>query len=326
MRSSTAAPSWGDDFGACRPRLRRGRRPARRDRGQVRGRAGDADTLPGHGAAQGPSYTARSRAPSRTWARAYAAYTSAASRPCAPRRGSRASPAGTRGLPHSARHGDGHHGERHKIHRRLRERPEDRLLPRPEVQPPRRRAHSPGPARARLLYAHRLLRAQLRRRRGGARDRPSTSARAPWALARANARLNGLEGNMDFLAADVFDLLPAALIAERAKYRLRHSRPAAPSRSPGARPPARSAATRRLTTAPCASCPAGGYLATASCSHFMPQYEFERMLRSAARDANVSLREVEVRKQAPGPPHTLERARDGVPEVLHIPDNMSRAP
>ena len=45
------------------------------------------------------------------------------------------------------------------------------FFPRPEVQPPRRRAHSPGPARARLLYAHRLLRAQLRRRRGGARDR-----------------------------------------------------------------------------------------------------------------------------------------------------------
>ena len=44
--------------------------------------------------------------------------------------------------------------------------------------------------------------------------------------------------------------------------------------------------------------PRGGYLATASCSHFMPAAQFETMLRSAAADAGVSLRQIEVRQQA----------------------------
>ena len=44
--------------------------------------------------------------------------------------------------------------------------------------------------------------------------------------------------------------------------------------------------------------PRGGYLATASCSHFMPAERFERMLRSAAADAGVELRQIEARTQA----------------------------
>ncbi len=48
--------------------------------------------------------------------------------------------------------------------------------------------------------------------------------------------------------------------------------------------------------------PRGGYLATASCSHFMPATQFERMLRIAARDAGRSLRQIEVRQQAPDHP------------------------
>ncbi len=119
-------------------------------------------------------------------------------------------------------------------------------------------------------------------------------------LARANARLNGLEGNMDFLAADVFDLLPR-LIAERAKYDFVILDPPAFTKS---RRTAASAERgyKEINYRAMRLLPRGGYLATASCSHFMPQYEFERMLRSAARDANVSLREVEVRKQAPDHP------------------------
>ena len=48
--------------------------------------------------------------------------------------------------------------------------------------------------------------------------------------------------------------------------------------------------------------PRGGYLATCSCSHFMESENFEYMLKNAAKDANVRLREVEVRKQAPDHP------------------------
>ena len=44
--------------------------------------------------------------------------------------------------------------------------------------------------------------------------------------------------------------------------------------------------------------PRGGYLATASCSHFMPAERFERMLRSAAADAGVELRQIEARTQS----------------------------
>ena len=45
-----------------------------------------------------------------------------------------------------------------------------------------------------------------------------------------------------------------------------------------------------------------GYFATASCSHFMPSDQFMRMLRSAALDAGVELRQIEARRQAPDHP------------------------
>ena len=48
--------------------------------------------------------------------------------------------------------------------------------------------------------------------------------------------------------------------------------------------------------------PRGGYFATASCSHFMPSELFVKMLRSAAQDANVELRQIEARQQAPDHP------------------------
>ncbi|MGM9625165.1 MAG: rRNA large subunit methyltransferase I, partial [Eubacteriales bacterium] len=48
--------------------------------------------------------------------------------------------------------------------------------------------------------------------------------------------------------------------------------------------------------------PRGGYFATASCSHFMPSELFCRMLREAAYDAHVSLRQIEARRQAPDHP------------------------
>lgn len=48
--------------------------------------------------------------------------------------------------------------------------------------------------------------------------------------------------------------------------------------------------------------PRGGYLATASCSHFMPKEEFEKMLVEAANDAGVSIRLIEQRGAAPDHP------------------------
>lgn len=48
--------------------------------------------------------------------------------------------------------------------------------------------------------------------------------------------------------------------------------------------------------------PRGGYLATCSCSHFMPEGLFMKMLKEAAADAEVSLRQVEARQQSPDHP------------------------
>ncbi len=44
--------------------------------------------------------------------------------------------------------------------------------------------------------------------------------------------------------------------------------------------------------------PRGGYLATASCSHFMENYLFVRMLKEAANEANVELKLIEERRQS----------------------------
>ena len=46
----------------------------------------------------------------------------------------------------------------------------------------------------------------------------------------------------------------------------------------------------------------GGYLATCSCSHFMRDDYFREMLRHAAADAQVTLRQIEARQQAPDHP------------------------
>lgn len=48
--------------------------------------------------------------------------------------------------------------------------------------------------------------------------------------------------------------------------------------------------------------PRGGYLATCSCSHFMREDLFRRMLHDAASDAGVRLRQIEARQQSPDHP------------------------
>ena len=120
------------------------------------------------------------------------------------------------------------------------------------------------------------------------------------ALARQNAALNGLEDKMDFLAADVFDLLPK-LTEEHADYGLVILDPPAFTKSrrtvAGAERGYHEINYRAMRLLP-----RGGYLATCSCSHFMPPALFEKMLRSAARDANVSLKQIEARQQAPDHP------------------------
>ncbi len=59
--------------------------------------------------------------------------------------------------------------------------------------------------------------------------------------------------------------------------------------------------------------PRGGYLATASCSHFATEELFIKMLRAAAKDARRQLRQIEVKQQAPDHPILW-----GVPETNYL--------
>ena len=117
------------------------------------------------------------------------------------------------------------------------------------------------------------------------------------AMARENARRNGLEERIDFVTADVFDLLPELIASEQMPYDLIILDPPAFTRS---RKTAANAERgyHEINYRAMKLLPRGGYLATASCSHFMPSAQFEAMLRSASADAGVSLRQIEVRQQA----------------------------
>ena len=119
--------------------------------------------------------------------------------------------------------------------------------------------------------------------------------------ARQNAVRNGLERRMDFLCADVFDLLPELEARGGDPYDFIILDPPAFTKS---RATVKSAERgyREINFRAMKLLPRGGYLATASCSHFMPAALFEKMLRDAARDAHVELRQIEARQQAPDHP------------------------
>ncbi len=119
-------------------------------------------------------------------------------------------------------------------------------------------------------------------------------------LAERNARRNGLQECMRFEAADVFDLLPA-LIDAHAKYDYIILDPPAFTKS---RRTVDAAAQgyQEINLRAMKLLPRGGYLATCSCSHFMTEERFLRLLRVAAFDAHVTLRQIEARAQAPDHP------------------------
>ncbi len=120
-------------------------------------------------------------------------------------------------------------------------------------------------------------------------------------MARRNAERNGLAEKMDFLCADVFDLLPRLAAEKSRDYDLIILDPPAFTKSRATSDSAYRG-YKEINYRAMALLPRGGYLATASCSHFMPCARFEDMLRQAARDAGRELREIEVRKQAPDHP------------------------
>lgn len=122
-------------------------------------------------------------------------------------------------------------------------------------------------------------------------------------VAAANARRNGLSDRIRYTEADAFDYLRA--LGER-------GRRACPFDFIILDPPALTKTRdtlknairgyRDINTAAMRALPRGGYLATCSCSHFMTDTNFLQMLHNSAEDAGVSLRQIELRKQAPDHP------------------------
>ncbi len=115
-------------------------------------------------------------------------------------------------------------------------------------------------------------------------------------MAKHNAQLNGFT-NIDFVTANVFELLTEADKEHKHDWEMIILDPPAFTKS---RSTARSAERgyKEINLKAMKLLPRGGYLATCSCSHFMPDEQFRRMLYSAAADANVSLRQIECRQQA----------------------------
>ncbi|MBQ4117569.1 MAG: class I SAM-dependent rRNA methyltransferase [Oscillospiraceae bacterium] len=119
-------------------------------------------------------------------------------------------------------------------------------------------------------------------------------------MAKRNAERNGLSDVMEFRVADVFDLL-TNLDNKAEKFDFIILDPPAFTKS---RKTVESAfkGYKDINFRAMKLLPRGGYFATASCSHFMPDELFVKMLHSAARDAGVCLRQIEARQQAPDHP------------------------
>ena len=120
-------------------------------------------------------------------------------------------------------------------------------------------------------------------------------------MARSNAVLNGLESNMDFVRSDVFDFLKARIEAHDRSADYIILDPPAFTKSRKTVGNARNGYLE-LNTLAMRLLPRGGYLATASCSHFMKDELFSDMLKAAAKAAGVDLRLIELRRQSPDHP------------------------
>ncbi len=122
-------------------------------------------------------------------------------------------------------------------------------------------------------------------------------------MAKRNAERNGLSDRMDFIATDVFDLLPT-LAEEKHDYDFVILDPPAFTKN---RKTVKDAVRgyKEINYRAMKLLPRGGFLATCSCSHFMEPELFVDMLQSAARDAGVQLKLIEARRQSPDHPVVL---------------------
>ena len=123
-------------------------------------------------------------------------------------------------------------------------------------------------------------------------------------MARENAVLNGLDDRMSFEAVDVFDYLPNI---KKGEYDMIILDPPAFTKSRKTKENAQRG-YKEINYRAMKALPRGGYLATCSCSHFMDEESFIRMLDSAAADAGVRIKQIEKRQQSPDHPILLDVA------------------
>ena len=126
-------------------------------------------------------------------------------------------------------------------------------------------------------------------------------------LAQANARLNDLDSCMGFTCANVLEYLPqlqcdrSFVRAEGGPFNFIVLDPPAFTKSGST---VRNAARgyRQINYDALRLLPRGGYLATCSCSQHMTRDLLAKAVAEAAHDANVQLKQVEERQQAPDHP------------------------
>ena len=131
------------------------------------------------------------------------------------------------------------------------------------------------------------------------------------AKAKENAEKNGLTDRMDFLCTNVFDLLPE-LCKGKSEYDMIILDPPAFTKNRKTISDAERG-YKEINYRAMKLLPRGGYLATCSCSHFMDNSLFVKMLMSAASDAGVSLKLIEARRQSPDHPTMLN-----IPETDYL--------
>ncbi len=131
-------------------------------------------------------------------------------------------------------------------------------------------------------------------------------------MARRNAIRNGLSDRIDFVCADLFDFLSEKQKKHDQSFDYIILDPPAFTKSASTADNAYRG-YKEINFRAMKLLPRGGYLATCSCSHFMPQPRFCTMLREAAADADVRLRQIEARQQ--GPDHPILW---GVPETDYL--------
>ena len=127
-----------------------------------------------------------------------------------------------------------------------------------------------------------------------------------------NIAMNGYSQNTKAIKADVFNLLTKLIEEKNKDYDFIILDPPAFTKSHNTVTNA-FRGYKDINLRAMKLLPRGGYLATCSCSHFMKEELFLKMLNDAASDAKVTLRQIEARQQSPDHPIVF-----GIPETYYL--------